>query len=291
MELKKYVRRGRLDECGDYRAIMKYDGTPPGSILVLLEGRARRKAGISGSRTLYENYYPTSFIGLEDHIIGRSRPGAVGVYPGSHYILWDADDFLNAANIQPELARRAIFELSRRIRIYDSHKRSTEAMLRVERIVEVGAPEEELRDELYEMSFADEDDFPVEIVARLERRFSDGDFLMQQDDPSTELYIVMEGTVEILQRGEDGQTRKIDLLAEGELVGEMAQFDGMPRSATALAAGPVRALEFKPENFDLLFMLHPKWSQKLLRTLAERIDQRLNGFAGVDLATLQTEAD
>lgn len=289
MELKKYVRRGRLDECGQYRGLLKNGSAPGGVIVVLLEGRARRKTRISDGRTLYENYYPTSFIGLEDHILGRSRPGAVGVYPGSHYILWEAEDFLNAASIQPELARRAIFELSRRIRIYDSHKRSTDAMLRVERLIEVGAPEEELRDELYEMSFADEDDFPHEIVSRLGRDFQDGDFLMQQEESSTELYILLEGTVEILQKGEDGQTRKIDLLSDGDMVGEMAQFDGMPRSAGARAAGTVRALEFKPENFHLLFMLHPKWSQKLMKTLAERIDQRLNGFAGIDLGTLRTE--
>ncbi len=291
MELKKYVRRGTLDECGDYRRLLSYNGQPPGVILVLLEGRARRKVQISPQRWLYENYYPTSFIGLEDQILGRSRLGAVGVYPGSHYVLWDADDFLNAAGIQPELARRAIFELSRRIRIIDSHKRSTDAMLRVEREIELGAPSEEIRDDLYEMSFADEDDFPREIVGRLSRTLQDGEFLMRQGDTSTELYIILEGSVEILQKGDDGQTRKIDLLSEGDMLGEMAQFDGLPRSASARAAGDVRALEFKPENFHLLFMLHPKWSQKLMSTLAERVDQRLNALSGVDLALLAAESD
>lgn len=289
MELKKYVRRGQFDECHDYRTLLTYHHAPPGVIVVLLEGKARRKTTLSPERTLYENYYPTSFIGLADHILQRSRPGAVGVYPGSHYVLWNADDFLNAAGIQPELARRAIFELSRRIRIYDSHKRSTDAMLRVERDIEVGSPEEELRDDLYEMSFADEDDFPPEIVAKLSRKFSRGDFLMRQGEQSTELYIVISGLVRILQKDETGNEITIDELEVGDMVGEMAQFDGMPRSASARAEGDVQALEFKPENFHLLFMLHPKWAQKLMNTLAERLELRLEGFVSANLATLQTE--
>ncbi|MCB1327333.1 MAG: hypothetical protein H7A21_07980 [Spirochaetales bacterium] len=46
-------------------------------------------------------------------------------------------------------------------------------------------------------------------------------------------------------------------------------------------------MEFKPENLHLLFMLHPKWSRKLLNTLAERIDQRLAAFASTPLSALR----
>ena len=43
MELKKFVRQGILDECHRYRTVCHYTGAAPGHVLMLLEGRARRK--------------------------------------------------------------------------------------------------------------------------------------------------------------------------------------------------------------------------------------------------------
>ena len=286
MELKKYVRRGIFDECTTYQPIKTYDGKQPQDIVMLLEGKCRRKIKLADNRFLYENYYPTSFIGLEDYVLQRSRVSGIGMYPGSHYVIWSGEDFMNAAGIQPELARRAIFELSRRIRIYDTRKKSTDALLKVERVIDIGPPQADLADSIYEMSFADDDEFPAHLVDKLSRSFAPGEYIMQQGDLSSELYIILSGELEIFQKGKDGVTRLIDTLTEGAMVGEMAQFDSLPRSADARAKTEVRALAFLPENFHLLFQLHPKWSQKLLHTLAERVDQRLKTFAVIDLQEL-----
>ncbi len=285
MELKKFVRRGNLDESLRYRAVTRFEEQVPGTILMLLEGRARRKIHLTPTRTLYENYYPVAFIGLEDYLLGRTRAGAAGMYPGSHYVLWEVEDFNSALEIHPELARRAIFELSRRIRIYDAHSKTTDPNLKREHYVSLGAPEAELADALYEMSFADEDEFPPHLVEKLARDFAPGDYLMRQGDETMDLFIILSGAVDIYMTSEpDGERRKIDNLGEGDMVGEMAQFDGLPRSADVVASQATRALSFGPEDFHMLFQLHPRWSRKLLHTLAERLEQRRAALETADLS-------
>ncbi|MCB1320753.1 MAG: cyclic nucleotide-binding domain-containing protein, partial [Leptospiraceae bacterium] len=254
MGLKQYVRKGIIDESTGYKTVLRFDELPPDRVLLLLEGKCRRKVRLNARRTLYENYYPEALVGLEDLLLGRARPGATGVYPGAHYILWDARDLLGALEIYPELARRAIFELSRRIRIYDAHEHTTDIQLRqdpgMDSMDDLANPDSELVDALYEMSFAAEDEFPPHLISRLARTFQPGDHLLKQGELTFDLYILLEGHVDVFI-SEQGERRKVDSLGAGEMVGEMAQFDGVPRSADVVATAPVQELAFAPENFQM----------------------------------------
>lgn len=109
---------------------------------------------------------------------------------------------------------------------------------------------------------------------------------MRQGDETMDLFIILSGKVDVYMKTEKdgGAARKIDSLGEGEMVGEMAQFDGLARSADIVAVEPTRALSFGPEDFHMLFQLHPRWSRKLLQTLAERLDQRRTALETADLA-------
>jgi CRP-like cAMP-binding protein len=217
-------------------------------------------------------------VGVEDLLLEQSHTGAVGVYPGAHYVVWDSEDFQNAVQMNPQLARRVILELSRRIRIYDQRQSTTDLELRQDVDVEVGEADAEMSDALYEMSFADDDEFPPHIVNQLFRQFSEGSPILKQDDTTNQLYILLSGEADVFQtRSGEGRVQ-IDTLGQGDMAGEMAQFDGLPRTADVVARTPVKALEFKPEDFHLLFQLHPKWSQKLMRTLSKRVEQRLSSF-------------
>jgi len=285
MELKNFVRKGRIDESNTYRNLLRYRGGKPEHIVLLLEGKLRRKVRLTAKKHLLENYFPTSFVGLEDLLVGESRSGGCGVFPGSHYIVWQSEDFLNSVSVHPELARRAIFALSRRVRVYDDRHRKISMDLRIETHIEVGKPQEELTDALYQMSFSDDDEFPPHVIEKLVRKFSSGEYLMKQGDDSNELFIILEGGVSIYH-AQEGEKRKVDTLKEHDMVGEMAQFDGLPRSADVIADTEVQVLEFKPENFHLLFQLHPKWSHRILETLANRIEQRRKDLEELDASSL-----
>ncbi|MCB1175390.1 MAG: cyclic nucleotide-binding domain-containing protein, partial [Leptospiraceae bacterium] len=225
MELKQFIRKGILSESDRYQAIYRHrPQTPARYVIGLLEGKCRRKIELLPGRHLYENYYAECFIGLEDVLLQRSHSGAVGAYPGAHFVLWDAADFLNSISIQPELARRAILDLSRRIRIYDARKHQTDLDLRLqdEGKAVIGEPDEHISGALYEMSFATDDSFPEHLVAQLQQNFAQDEVVMRQGEQSTELYIVLEGELGVWQKNAASERRQIDTIQAGGMVGEMA---------------------------------------------------------------------
>ena len=62
-----------------------------------------------------------------------------------------------------------------------------------------------------------------------------GEVLFRERDPGGILYLVMSGTIEISKASPGGPPTPIARLGRGEILGEIAAFDGGPRSATATA--------------------------------------------------------
>lgn len=104
---------------------------------------------------------------------------------------------------------------------------------------------------------------PAQVLETLstqasERGYARGELLFEQGDPSTELFVVLDGKVAIATRSNDGRESLVAVLEPGALFGELGLFDDAPRSADArsltdarvlaLGYGPVRAvLEERPE--------------------------------------------
>ncbi|MEE9514078.1 MAG: cyclic nucleotide-binding domain-containing protein [Anaerolineales bacterium] len=74
--------------------------------------------------------------------------------------------------------------------------------------------------------------------------FTSGDVITQQGETGEDLYIVLEGFVEVLHRGTapEQSPRTIVHLGKGQIFGEMALVDHGPRSATVRAASDPTAL-------------------------------------------------
>ncbi|MEO0281586.1 MAG: cyclic nucleotide-binding domain-containing protein [candidate division WOR-3 bacterium] len=61
-----------------------------------------------------------------------------------------------------------------------------------------------------------------------------GELLFKQGDPPDEVYLVKSGKIEIFVN--EGESKKrLNIVTEGEFLGEMAIIDGRPRSASAAA--------------------------------------------------------
>ncbi len=279
MDIKSCVRRGVLGESMSYAEVVYYR-TPDASnqdILAILEGKGRRKLRLTHKRTLYENYFEGSFVGLEDLLLGTSRTGVIGVYPGTHYILWDSEDFLNAIRLNPPLMWRAVDSLSKRIRVYDERQKYISQELQ-----SYDPSVEEQNDNnvspnlvegLYELSFSEEDQFPSDVLDKLSVSFKKEEYVIKQGDKTRDLYIILSGQAKIMKRVE-GKSEEIDTVSHGDFIGEMSMFDGLPRSADVIATSNLLALKFDPVNFHLLFQLHSRWAMKILTSLAKRVEQR-----------------
>lgn len=100
-----------------------------------------------------------------------------------------------------------------------------------------------------------------------ERSVDSGTALMTEGEPGSEFYVVVEGEIDVRRKG-----RRIARLGPGSYVGEIALLSRAPRSATVVAATPLRVLAIAGRDFvDLLDALPELWL-KVARTLADRVD-------------------
>ena len=76
-------------------------------------------------------------------------------------------------------------------------------------------------------------------------RFEPGEILMREGDPSTEIFIIHRGRVEVTCG-----TRVVAQRADGECLGEMGLMFGNPRSATIRALTPTSCLRLDGSDFD-----------------------------------------
>ena len=283
MNLKLCVRRGVVGESIDYDELITFNQEAPEHVLLILEGKGRRKLNLGSHRYLYESYFPNSFIGVEDVLRGRSRTGGAGVFPGSHYILWGREDFLKAIQMYPELVKKAIDSFSQKIRLYDARKKVASSEIKHSKMeslknastTDYSMSKDVLSYSLYQMNFSDTDEFPQDIIDNFSVFFKKGEYVLRQGDKDRDIFIILSGEVTITRNEPENNTEEeIDFLGPGEFIGEMSMFDGLPRSANVIANSDLLALRFDERTFHLIFSLHQKWSLKILNTLAERIEKR-----------------
>ena len=79
--------------------------------------------------------------------------------------------------------------------------------------------------------------------------FKDGEVIFRTSDPSDAAYLITHGRVEIVQERRDGETESVAVLRRGEYFGEMGAIDEKPRSASAIAKGPVACMSVSQEEF------------------------------------------
>ena len=128
-------------------------------------------------------------------------------------------------------------------------------------------------------------DEELEGLAKLahRRNLNDGEFLFWEGDLPQWFYIVEQGKVKVVKQSASGKEFIISLFTPGEMVGEVAVFQGKPYPASAQAMGQTTVLGIS--SHDLLDFLgqNPAVSLKIMAVLGERLRQahaRLRDLAG-----------
>ena len=98
-----------------------------------------------------------------------------------------------------------------------------------------------------------------------------GDVIFEEGSTGRELYVVLDGEVEIAKVN-GGSKTVIVTLGKGEFFGEMAVIDGSARSATALAASShTRVMRINHARFVYLVSQQPAFALMVMDALSKRL--------------------
>jgi CRP-like cAMP-binding protein len=98
-----------------------------------------------------------------------------------------------------------------------------------------------------------------------------GTILFNQGDGSDGLYVITSGIVRIYLTSSDGREATISLAEQGDVIGEMALLDGLPRSAGAAALTDARLIFIQREPFLALLESSTLLGRQIIITLCERL--------------------
>ena len=100
-----------------------------------------------------------------------------------------------------------------------------------------------------------------------------GEILFNEGDAGEHLYVVVKGVLEILMAPGTSNELILNILHEGEYLGEMSLIQpGGHRTASARARGDVVALSMSRTQFKDLLKRHPHLANAMVRVLSQRLD-------------------
>jgi CRP-like cAMP-binding protein len=97
-----------------------------------------------------------------------------------------------------------------------------------------------------------------------------GDTVFKAGDPGDQMYVVLEGEVDIIV-----QDKVVETVGVDDFLGEMALIDERPRSATAVARTDCRLAPINQNRFKFLVQQTPHFALHLMQRMAERLRQRV----------------
>lgn len=128
--------------------------------------------------------------------------------------------------------------------------------------------------------------FSLPAFERFAKIYEPGQVIISEYEPGDSFYLIQSGRVQLV-KCVNGSSKNLDILKPGEFFGEMAILDNSPRSATCMAAGHVKCLEFNKENFELLITGNPQIALVLLKLFCKRIYDQKRRFRILCIKDLQ----
>lgn len=108
------------------------------------------------------------------------------------------------------------------------------------------------------------------LVHRFGRHFAAGDAIFREGEPAREAFLLQEGRVRLLKRVRLVE-RSLMVLRPGDLFGESALLDDVPRTSTAVALTDGIALALDRSTFRPLMGTHPAIATRVTDQLIRRV--------------------
>jgi CRP/FNR family cyclic AMP-dependent transcriptional regulator len=108
-----------------------------------------------------------------------------------------------------------------------------------------------------------------------------GEFVFREGDDAREMYVVLDGEMEVLKHSRHGREARVALLGPGDWFGEMSILDVRPRSASVRAVAPSRVLKLTAADLDALYRRDLKSYSLIVLNVARELSRRLRVADGI----------
>ena len=126
------------------------------------------------------------------------------------------------------------------------------------------------------------DDVLSHLAATLHpMRVAAGEAIFREGDGAREMYLVLDGEVEVLKKSRRGRDMRVAILGPSDCFGEMSLIDVQPRSATVRTLGPSRLLRMTSEDLDALYRHDLKSYALVTLNIARDLSRRLRVTDGL----------
>jgi CRP/FNR family transcriptional regulator/CRP/FNR family cyclic AMP-dependent transcriptional regulator len=105
----------------------------------------------------------------------------------------------------------------------------------------------------------------------ISRRYREGEVIFEQGSPGNSMYIVKSGLVEIVITDNTGSVQPVAQFGPGQVFGEFALLDGLPRSAGAVVRERSELLILTRPEFFMYLEQHPTVAVNLLVLISRRL--------------------
>ncbi len=112
-------------------------------------------------------------------------------------------------------------------------------------------------------------------------RVAPGTAIFREGDPGRELFVVLEGEMEVTKKSRRGRDTRVAIFGPSDAFGEMSIIDMQPRSATVRALGPGRLLRVSSEDMDALYRFDLKSYTLIVLNIAREMSRRLRVTDGL----------
>jgi CRP/FNR family cyclic AMP-dependent transcriptional regulator len=110
---------------------------------------------------------------------------------------------------------------------------------------------------------------------RLGKIYVDKETIFNQGELGNCMFAILSGRVEVVRQYQ-GKEMRIAELEKGDIFGEMALFEKMPRSATVRALGEARILTIDKRTFFSRVHEDPSLAFNILKKMSQRISRMNN---------------
>ena len=108
-----------------------------------------------------------------------------------------------------------------------------------------------------------------------------GTTLFREGEDGRDMFVVLQGELEVLKRSHRGTDARVALLGPGDWVGDMSIVDIQPRSASVRALAPTRLLRVTAADLDNIYRTDLKAYSIVILNLARELSRRLRVTDGI----------